>query len=1602
MPADLDLRQALRDEEAPSTWESLFRFIGRPAFVVRNLLMRDPEGAFWNGLQFFNELSTIVGPLNQELTTTGILGKLGVPVSRDLTTAEQRPEASDVLHRWGVIPDLTALGGWEKLGIDLIGGILTDPLTLVGAGAGKGGLTAAQLSTRAGPGLLYQAARRAPSAPGALFGPEAAQAALLNQVRRLRQSERVGPLLEGLADDQVVDALRRGRVQFPRQRPAGQYGGGIPGRPIDLEARAERFGPRFARAAERDAGQELIGRIAAVEGVSLPRRTIQPVDDLARWNEWNVPGSAAAAREVDDLIRGVRDFAVVPAKHELPQALRAQLGAADLLDVSLAEGLGPAKRLLVRPGREEVGRRVQAVLRETGGLNTPAAGRARAAAMRDLGYSNEWIQAFLTGHYGQAADLTSFDEAVRLGASLPSSTANQAVEALVRHGMAPSSGLPFRLPEVIGKPIQDLTGFKYRGGYVWIPPTTIATATIPGAIRRAWRGPFPLDEPAQKFWEGASRIVDRFLAGREIAPATEEALRGADSQRRATYQQETIAHGKMFQPWVEGNRVEALDDLTRNFQQTSDAWQIAANAMEQFPEAGATERFKALADELGRAGALEKSLTLAPLIRDAQDALTAGPWNRTVTWDALRQIAAAGEGSTVPSVRRAGRAALQVSARWEVADRGMALAWSEFNRSKQAVADWAESLASTGAAARGAVDEAADYLTLLLQQGEVGLLEKHLAEGHLEVGAKPVLVPMRELKAQIAKALKEATKRRKALAKRGDALRDALSERFRAQGFASVDDALRELDRAYVQAGRRFDDARAELLRLSDGLEGEMLKRDGEVVKAVRSAARTMLAGTMTREVVEKAVRRLGPEWRPHVENVVGFVQERMRRIGDSMTYWAKSEADLLRGAATPRAAWQEQEFRNPFYLPHQMETRLLDLLTDRSIDGETRKRINSAFDSRANYRTTRAWLDRLRDLADEVGLPEDAGELQQTNFLALSLKRSLAHADVVARQQAYQAAIKHAGVHGGRWGAYQAYLEGALRPVSAKVRRNPFIKVMLGGPLDFPMSVGGEKAAAFLNRSTGNPRFARILSKSLGEGRGKERVLRVQFPGMRTIWAPFLTSHPLNVRFRVRNIFSSFAQLVNALHHEGIGLDGWKQLWQSLKHDGLVRWGLAHFNRKFGRETPAWGATETALRNAPVDRQVALSTGFMVKAYTAASLTERLAARDVLLRLPTKVGPYSWREALEVTDGILGSSITPVDLDEGVEAFAELFPALARADSTDVNAMGRLVRALGRYVDFGHRIVAEQEHQWRALLALKLLEQGEPKSQIARLVNRAFVDYSRQGEVETWIRATIPFARFAIGSAPWARDLLLNPAGGGAGIGRRVLSLQTIGQAQRSLTAEGEPLPERLEGSIALPLPWRDREGNQQFFTQLGLPQEQVVRMLSLASFSPQAFRREALGGVHPALKLPAEAITGRSFYYGTEWGTYRRAGVLERPFAREVPGPDGQVLHEVPGLINELSSAAPTAWINTTLNRLFDERQPPFARLLNVATGLRVQSVDVGSERRRRIADYLRSKLRSGDVGVLEVFFSRLPEDQVDPELAAVLAEWRALRTRARREGA
>ena len=492
---------------------------------------------------------------------------------------------------------------------------------------------------------------------------------------------------------------------------------------------------------------------------------------------------------------------------------------------------------------------------------------------------------------------------------------------------------------------------------------------------------------------------------------------------------------------------------------------------------------------------------------------------------------------------------------------------------------------------------------------------------------------------------------------------------------------------------------------------------------------------------------------------------------------------------------------------------------------------------------------------------------------------------------------------------------------------------------------------------------------------------LVIHWPGVNKIYKPALTSIGFKVgnfrgalfpSFHVRNMLSM--PFMAVLSTPGQIAEQLKTTWQVMTRSWFVDW----FEKA--------GANGDQIGN-------------LVR-FLSGNVDESKAALKALKEGGApKVGNYTWDEVAETLEAamgqkprgpggpVLGDMVgNPADLDEASRIFGN-FDKLGR----EIHTNGHKARqAWNAMVRAGSGIANEAEQANRARVVLKLLESGMSKAQAIEEAGRLFVDYSHVSEIERFLRDVIPFAKFSLGALRWSSDIARRPA-----------LVNWIGRVQGSARdSEGEDfLPERAADSLSLPLPWRDREGNKLFLTSLGLPLEVTLNLLGTPT--TRGVRRNVLSGMHPLVRMPLEATTNRSFFFGDEWAQYRKAPTwIPEDLAQKIELPNGEVRYEIDGRVNELFNAMPTSRMDGMVNKLLDSKRDVWDKLLNTFTGARTLSVNGRRELEKRLQKYLKDKAASGQVGEALIYFDRLSPEDTPEDLKIVLQSLRAVQAEKRKE--
>lgn len=726
--------------------------------------------------------------------------------------------------------------------------------------------------------------------------------------------------------------------------------------------------------------------------------------------------------------------------------------------------------------------------------------------------------------------------------------------------------------------------------------------------------------------------------------------------------------------------------------------------------------------------------------------------------------------------------------------------------------------------------------------------------------------------------------------------------------------------------------------------------------KGVRELQAPAIARVRLNETANALAKRINPE-NPLDPRAFTQAQEEAKKI------WKILDARRARMADdyVKVGLWPHAEFVNPFHMSHQTTALFSKLLQEGLIDKGFHK---TMFKGRAHL-TNSQFRDALMEIAKKHGVDVPEALVQETNLMKLSVQQLQAHEKAMAFHKLKNELIKLGMPRDALSGPKDAVhpLAEYLRHQFKAMPERGASKILGGGKFEFKLdALKNQNLRTALKDWVDPQRYpkdGRYISRTFDEA---TNTVVMRWPGLNYFYKPLLTV--VAPAFHIRNTVGA---MFMGLTDPDLGINVKKGLEAVMNGKVMQKLGKA-----------GWGPEDI---NAWVK-------------YLSDDIAEHTAAAAHFAAKPgLRIGKYSVEEVGKILDGAgLGPQLRKkarnmADLADELFANTDMLGRGLRG-GVRLTEPGGLSRAYRKVVETTYESADLVERRFRANAIIELLQKGaSPESAIKRM-GRAFVNYDINSEVERLLRDVIPFAKFATHSTVWAKNIAENP------------SLVTWMARARGQVPEGEFLPERAEDSLALPLWWKDEAGNKAFLLGLGLPLEVTLNMLG-APTSARGFRRQILAGVHPVLRTPVEHATNRSFYFGDEWGVFRKPpSYLPKALSREITLPDGTKRYEIPGEVNEIVRSMPTSRLDSMVDKLFHAKRPAWDKALNLLTGARTMTVDQERELRLRLQDYLKDKARSGEVGETLIYFDRMDRTEMPEDLKLVLSTLKSIRDRKRRE--
>lgn len=719
------------------------------------------------------------------------------------------------------------------------------------------------------------------------------------------------------------------------------------------------------------------------------------------------------------------------------------------------------------------------------------------------------------------------------------------------------------------------------------------------------------------------------------------------------------------------------------------------------------------------------------------------------------------------------------------------------------------------------------------------------------------------------------------------------------------------------------------------------------------------------------------------VEHALNTMRDRMRQIPDDLR---RAEGPWKSDSVFFNDLLQDT---NTVYMPRQISGLYDALLGEGMRKQDVRKAFKAALSPTDPATKARKHLSpedfnkALAKLAEDHLDPEVFTELaeryQNLNVFQLFNQRMGNHAQTMAAGKLAQK-FRRAGLQEGDQSILGRYLQHQFKGLSD---RDSFTKIFGGGKIRIPANREGafgkwakEFEDAFV-KDDGSAAAYKLRRRNV-QVDGKNYV-EIQWPGLNKLFKPMLTSAPTNPSFHARNtIGAAFMGLFNP----DVGAKGFVQILGAMRNSTLVRKlsGLGFDEKQVTRFMRALDDTAAA----PAMQRALMDEGVKIGKYSS---------DEVLDAIRMSVGPQvAGRPGANATD--LMGQITDVDF-LGREVFR------SNKALKDLGAAGprKAQEFFRKFIKLGTDMGDAVETRFRANSIIALMASGKTPAQAVKQTNRAFVGYNINSEIERGLRDIIPFFKFASHSAVWSKELATGPT-----VGLRMLrsgmgATRRAGQDQQ----EAGILPERIGSGLALPLPWKNAAGNQEFLLGLGLPLESTLQILG--SLTPQGFRQNVLGGLNPPIKVVAEGITNRSFYFGGEWAAYRRAPAwLPRVLTKEISLPNGKKVYEIDGAANELLNALPTSRLDSTLDKLVGSfvrgERAPLLTAMQLSTGVRAMSADTERELQAALKRYLHDKVRSGEIGETVNYFSRIDKAAMPEDLKIVLNGLKSIKAEKRKE--
>lgn len=462
-------------------------------------------------------------------------------------------------------------------------------------------------------------------------------------------------------------------------------------------------------------------------------------------------------------------------------------------------------------------------------------------------------------------------------------------------------------------------------------------------------------------------------------------------------------------------------------------------------------------------------------------------------------------------------------------------------------------------------------------------------------------------------------------------------------------------------------------------------------------------------------------------------------------------------------------------------------------------------------------------------------------------------------------------------------------------------------------------------------------------------------------------------------------------VEHDPGAVQYMRQVWGGIgRRDAVTDW-IAAFNRKFKpAQTVIWPSYHLrnlvgAIAQTMLDPDLGLLDGFsaalrVVTDLPALKLSKplgvspdnavafmRAAAGDAeSVRHVSKL-TIAGRDGADVFKGLVGGVLS------NAAGEADLFESVSMAQRIGAPVNGGPLAAYETWKRAGYSLAQHVENTMRTHAYLKLIGKGVDPTDAAVRVNKAFVDYRTQGKLDRIVRDVFPFIRFQVAMTPEvAKAAAMRPGGPAMQFLRVSQNLAEDRPAEEQVA-----LPDYMRRGFRLPV------GDGTYLGSLGLPQESGAQLIESAFAGEQA--RQTLAGLSPIIRFPAEKAIGRSFFTGNEFGSDRRAPAFARfmpGLTREFTSRSGDTYIEVPGWVNELVKALPTARFQSAFESVMDSEKPAISKLAKLLLGVSTVTPDQERGVARAVARHFSRLYAQGKAGEARQHWARVADGEDVPE--------------------